>query len=362
MSVRWGILSVLALTVVLAAAPMSSVMPSEADCDQTISPESSIQEAIDDAVAGAVLCLRPGTYAEHVKIEKALTLRGLGSSPEAVNIVGTEVGPPVVWVQAKSTIEVNLKNLTIANPKGSACILLGTQVNCPVVVAALGKAQLVLEKLRISSEQPAIGLYAREKAELTVSDVQISKGAFGIFLEGSVEATIEQTSITESELRGVHVQGEAHVRATDLAIQESEFGLAANETSTVEIVNSEIAQNATIGVLASDASSLTLEATQVKDNGADRRCTRPTTLCNGITVQKGAQLVLKEVTITGNADWGLGAVLRRCGAPFDDFQGQATFEGENTIADNNTSGNERGRGNPGDHPFTDSADGQVCLP
>jgi hypothetical protein len=56
-----------------------------ASCDETVSPGDAIQTAIDNASAGAVICVEPGTYAEDVSVDKALTLQGTtdptGSSP-----------------------------------------------------------------------------------------------------------------------------------------------------------------------------------------------------------------------------------------------------------------------------------------
>lgn len=51
--------------------------------------------------------------------------------------------------------------------------------------------------------------------------------------------------------------------------------------------------------------------------------------------------------ILGNADWGLVAVLKKCGYDGNDFTGEVIFEGTNTIEGNNTAGNQQG---------------EVCLP
>ena len=353
----------LAAAVVGALALAGAGGRSESECARTLSPGDALQEAVNEARAGDVLCLAPGTYAGHVKLEKAVTLKGLGETPEAVRLVGAEVGPPVVWVQAARPLGVRLEALAVADPKGSACVLLGTRVNCPVVVAVLGKAELELQDVRLSSRQPAIGLYARGDARIAAAAVQVHQAAFGVFLEGDVEAALERVVVTGSRLRGLHVQGKARLSATGLTVQGSGMGMAVLGSARVELEEARIAANETLGLLLGDAASLALRGARVEANGTDdAACPRPTTLCNGITVQGGAQLVLRATTIADNADWGVGAVLRRCGAPFDDFQGRVTFEGENEIRDNDASGNQAGKGNPGDHPFRDAPDGQVCLP
>jgi sugar/nucleoside kinase (ribokinase family) len=63
-------------------------------------------------------------------------------------------------------------------------------------------------------------------------------------------------------------------------------------------------------------------------------------------------------------DWGVAAYLKKCGYNMDHFYstGEVTFQGTNVIEGNDTSGNHMVEGNPGNHPFKDLPDGQVCLP
>lgn len=41
---------------------------------------------------------------------------------------------------------------------------------------------------------------------------------------------------------------------------------------------------------------------------------------------------------------------------------KVVFDGKNVIEGNNKAGNQNGKGNPGNHPLKNLADGQVCLP
>ena len=62
----------------------------------------------------------------------------------------------------------------------------------------------------------------------------------------------------------------------------------------------------------------------------------------------------------------MGAALQQCGHWGDYFTGTVSFEDMmlEDIRGNNTSGNQNGMGNPGNHPWNrpDVPDGQVCLP
>lgn len=65
-------------------------------CTMTVGPGSSIQAAIDEAPAGALICLAGGKFAEHLRIRKGLTLQGEG--PEGVILMGIERQEPVILV------------------------------------------------------------------------------------------------------------------------------------------------------------------------------------------------------------------------------------------------------------------------
>lgn len=74
--VKW--LSVAILTVL--AVLMSSSGQGQPSCTVTVQPGQSIQEAIDRASEGAVICISADNfpYMEHLTITKSLTLRGAG--------------------------------------------------------------------------------------------------------------------------------------------------------------------------------------------------------------------------------------------------------------------------------------------
>ncbi len=73
---------------------------------------------------------------------------------------------------------------------------------------------------------------------------------------------------------------------------------------------------------------------------------------------------LRSTEIRNNATWGVAAYLPQCSAPSVPlFTFDVIFEDDkNVIENNNRSGILNGMGNPGNHPFKDLPDGQVCLP
>lgn len=81
-----------------------------------------IQDAVNDAPAGATIAVCPGIYAEQLRLDKALTLRGFETNAqnqavirpsqlaESVNIGGT---PVAAIVYVTNAVDVNLEGITI---------------------------------------------------------------------------------------------------------------------------------------------------------------------------------------------------------------------------------------------------------
>ncbi len=167
----------------------------------------------------------------------------------------------------------------------------------------------------------------------------------GLLLGGQGQIQLRQLKILDNTGAGISVEGSAQVHLDEVVISGSwADGLVASGQATVEVRHS------------------TIEGNGFPKAFIDWSCYDVIVTCNGISVAEGAQLVIADSIIRGNMDWGLAAVLQQCGYGSDDFTGQVFFEGTNIIEGNNTSGNLNGLGNPGNHPFTDLPDGNVCLP
>ncbi len=87
------------------------------DCTSTVQPGESIQEAIDAAPVGAVICLAEGEWEEHLEISKPLILRG--AEGEAI-IRGHEENTPVVLVSTlvETDVVAFFAALTLAGGRG----------------------------------------------------------------------------------------------------------------------------------------------------------------------------------------------------------------------------------------------------
>ncbi len=73
-------------------------------------------------------------------------------------------------------------------------------------------------------------------------------------------------------------------------------------------------------------------------------------------------MITKSLTLRGAGPEETILKASASGFPYDAFTGSVIFEGTNIIEGNNRWGNQKGMGNPGNHPFKGLPDGQVCLP
>jgi len=162
---------------------------------------------------------------------------------------------------------------------------------------------------------------------------------------------------------GVRVGGKANVTVSDSQVFDNGYGLLVMGSATVSLTDSQVSGNGLVGLSVGDEAQVTVEDSFIEGNGTAPNCNRPGDfICNGISVSDEAHMELRGTTIRNNTGWGVAAFLKQCGYNEDVFAGTVTFEGENTIESNNTSGNHNGKGNPGNHPFKNLPDGQVCLP
>jgi parallel beta-helix repeat protein len=207
------------------------------------------------------------------------------------------------------------------------------------------------------------------------SQVSKNKGD-GISVGSSAQVSLVKSQVTENKNEGIFVNGSAKVSLTDSEISGNMGGLAAgccplysegSRQLNVSLTNSRISQNKFSGLLIWGGVEgvevvVTVAGSTIEKNGVDAKCAAAREVCSGIALDERTQMTIIDSTIKDNADWGIGAELRQCGGRSDSFTGKVIFEGKNVIEGNNKLGKLNGKSNPGNHPFKDLPDGQVCLP
>jgi parallel beta-helix repeat protein len=191
-------------------------------------------------------------------------------------------------------------------------------------------------------------------------------GAVSLISEAQ-EVQIEGVTITGSAFTGLLLGGQAKATITNSQILGNKgSGIGMRDSAQATISSSQTSSNEGDGISMWGSAQAEIRASTIEGNGTSENCKKDDYICNGIELKWKPQVKIIDSTIRNNADWGVGAVLTQCGYKFDEFTGAVTFEDMmlDQIAGNNTSGNQNGMGNPGNHYWNrpDIPDGQVCLP
>jgi parallel beta-helix repeat protein len=332
-----------------------------------------------------VLLQNGATYDVGLTIWKPVTLRGeatLTTLPDRQLVLS-------LTAEAQSVV---IDGVTITGSRGDGLLLYGqallqnTQItkNADDGVEISGAAIVQFKNTSISSNGDD-GLFVSEKAQLTLANSTVSENkGDGIEARDSSVIKLQNAQISNNGLRGLDVRIAAQLELSESRLVGNKAdggvvrdsaqarlesvqilgnganGLVVTDKALGVIANSTLSANASNGLEVSGTATAEIRRTVVQGNGSAEACLRADQLCNGVVIVGDAQVRFIDSAVRANADWGIMAWLRRCGAPFDFFRGTVAFEGANTIEGNNKSGNHKG--NPGTHPFTNLPDGQVCLP
>ncbi|MBI1744752.1 right-handed parallel beta-helix repeat-containing protein [Candidatus Acetothermia bacterium] len=292
---------------------------------------ASLQEAVDALAPGGTILVGLGIYEVGLTIWKPLTLWGV-SRTETTLKVRPERGL-VVSVPAEVQV-VTLQGLAV----------LGGGLNI--------YGYVYLQDVQVSGNRGS-GLFVGGSAQVSLTGSQVSTNVgSGLSVEGSAQVSLIYSQVSTNVGSGLSVGGSARVSLSGSTIFGNTQGLVMEDSARAEVRQSLIIGNGT-----------NPEMQLVDDCQAGNPRRKADIMCGGIVVGgTEARLTLIGSIIQGNADWGLGAELKQCGGSEDKFTGKVVFEGTNTIEGNNRSGKLIGKGNPGNHPFKNLPDGQVCLP
>jgi parallel beta-helix repeat protein len=238
------------LGIVALVVGQAGLVGSTQECTVTLSPGQPIQSAINQAQAGAVICLAPGTWNENLVIAKPLTLRGAGKEQTVIsgavnNKIILQIGSEELVVSPE-VIKVKIEDLKIAEGKG--CEEFPTR--CALGIAALGRVEVTITNVQISNNEGSgigvcclaqvtifnshisrnsgwsVGIYGPAvigPPKVTIQNSQISGSFIGIAmgLEGSAQVTVQNSQIS-GNMDGLWVAGSNQVTLTDTAISGNE--------------------------------------------------------------------------------------------------------------------------------------------
>jgi len=378
-----------ALVLVLAAAGFISGTESLAaqSCTIILSPDESIQQAIDTAPSGAVICLGEGTWKENlVIIGKSLTIRGSGAGKTVIR--SAMWGRPVVWIEGDE-IEVNLDGVTITGASGGYANLLE---RCAVGLVAKGSAQVSLQDSTVSgnryyglavvdsaqvtlqsstvSGNEFIGLWGMDSAHVILQESEVSGNEFiglwgmdsahvilqgstvsgnryygGLWGTDSAHVILQESEVSDNGGGGLYVWGSAHVILQGSTVSDNGGGLWGMDSAHVILQGSTVSDNRHYGLVVVDSARMSIEGSLIEGNGTEYACKTYLICsgCSGIEVRDKAHVELTNTTIRNNTGWGIAAFVKKCGHEEDVFEGTVLWEGR---------GNE----------IYDNGKGNVCLP
>jgi len=216
------------------------------ECTVVVQPGESIRAAIDGTEEGAVICLAEGTWEENIKIEKSLTLRGVG--PEQTVIDGIQEGFPVVWIttsEEAQTVSVRIEDLRITGGEGE-CADRDKSI-CPSGLLIQGMA-------RVKVTDCAVSATARHgikvtSAQTVITDATISGNRNDGLVLVSGQATVSGSTISDNHLHGIRLWGSAQIEITNSTIHGNmRDGVRLASSSQATIVETKIAANRDYGV------------------------------------------------------------------------------------------------------------------
>lgn len=390
---RQGFMVFFALGLLLSVgAGLTDSIDQQSDCTVMVTPEQSIQKAIDEAKEGAVICLAAGTWEENIEINKELTLRGAGRGR---TVIRGKSGDKSVVIEIMSDLEIRVgiesltakggftngvwigdkAKVTITNSQLSenwSGIGIGRSAEATIIDSQLShnyygiyirsSAQVTIADSQLSDNEES-GIVIGDSAQVTIAYSQISyNGLLGIWMLDSAQATIANSTLS-GNIVGISMEAGAQ-QAIIINSQLLGNGISIGGSAQATIINSQLLNSKYDGISIFDSAQVEIRGSAIEGNGTRAACKDKDYSCDGIEITDKSQVKIINSTINNNADWGVVAQLQQCGYEGDYFTGKVVLEGTNIIDGNNRSGNQNGMGNPGNHPWNNPnvPDGQVCLP
>lgn len=320
--------------------------PYPADCSVTVQSGQLIQRAIDDAQQDAVICLGEGDWEENLKIEKSLTLRGLGQ--EETIIKRREAGYPVVWIKTPGDgakqVRVKVEELAITGAYGG-CADWHKGI-CADGLLIGGSAEVEIADSTISGNKRN-GFFIRDSARVSITNSAISRnGHYGLWVWHSAWADIRDCAISEN---GLGVSG---------GMGTARDGIVVRDSAWLRIASSIVSRNGYRGVLLTDTTQAEIRSSSIEGSPQE-----------GIWLRGAAQAAISDTRISGNRDgillWGRAvATVVRNRIISNRGYGVALYHRPCYEADEAFQGHISGRANiiPGPREPDGNDMGAVCPP
>ena len=248
-------------------------------CAITVAPEQSIQEAINAAPEGAVVCLAEGEWAENLVIHRAITLRGAGQDKTVIRGLDEEM----------IVIDVDPNGVLGASVRIEALAVTGSRSPCPgaperdyIDVAGEGECRT--------------GIRARREAQVRIQDCRIAGHRRGVTAWEYAQVEIVDSVIEENGLVGLAALDDAEVTAVRVTIARNwTVGVEISGWSWAEFTECTITDHAFLGVAITDWASATFDSSTIRDNGVA-----------GLLLDGRGEVTVRDCLIQSNGLMGVG--------------------------------------------------------
>ncbi len=316
---------------------LSCARPAEREtipCAIAVPVGTVLQAVLDEAPAGAVVCIPAGTWTESLRVTKPVTLRGAG--PTRTVIRGSELAHPVIAVGPQTEGVVVLAGITFtgatggcSEPAGCAHGLLASggatvEVERCTFSGNTGSGVAVRDAARVELRDCAItnngsyGVHAQSQAEVVLASVTLSDNrSTGIWLANQARLTLAASTVTKCEGHGLWVRDQSHLIATDSVISACEgHGLWIRDQAVAELSGCTLSGHRDTGVWSEHAAEVTLVGCTVHQtwDGIEARdssrlqvteCTVSSVRWNGIKLQGFTQAMIRDSRISGGRGSGI---------------------------------------------------------
>lgn len=262
-------------------------------CTITVQAGASLQVALDEAPAGAVICLPAGTWTENVRVTKPITLQGEG--PDKTILRSAQLAQPVLAVGPliEPTGPVVLIGMALTSATGNCSDLGG----CAHGLRVSGTATVEVERCAFSGNA-GTGITVRDEATVTVQkSVVRANNGYGVLIAGQARVRLVATTVSGNRSTGIWIADTAHLDLAQSTVTQCEaHGLWIRDQSTFTATDSTISSCDGHGLWVRDTASADLSG-----------CTIAGHRDSGIWVEHDAEIRLASCTIEQTWD---GVVAR----------------------------------------------------
>lgn len=310
--------------VALAAGHSGLVGLAQATCTVTVAAGSSIQAAINNAAAGAVICVEAGEYFENLTIsnKQELTLQGAGRDVVTLDgSAGVAAQVPAILIQTSQ--KITIKGFQIVKSRRA--------------VQSMGSTGVVLADNRFDNNlRQSVLILQQSEATLTGNLIQNTQAdrdgemGQGVSLGDTSQIVLKENTISDSALQGVILQTSAQATIDGNTItRNGEEGIQLLHSSKAQIINNQITGNKPnakgqwgIGIDVENYAQATIQKNMISNNSSQ-----------GVYLSGNSNATLDGNTITGNLNQGI--------ALFNSAQATIT---NNQITDNKPGNGGSGQG------------------